>query len=35
MAGIIHAHGQAADYYLNTDKNCDEAEKRMQLIDGR
>ena len=31
-AGIIHAHGQAADYYLNTDKNCDEAEKRMRLL---
>lgn len=31
-AGIIHAHGQAADYYLNIDKNCDEAEKRMRLL---
>ncbi len=30
-AGIIHAHGQAADYYLRY-KNCDEAEKRMRLL---
>ena len=31
-AGVIHAHGQAADYYLNTDNNCDEAERRIRLL---
>lgn len=31
-AGIIYAHGQAADYYLNTDNNCDEAERRIRLL---
>lgn len=31
-AGVIHAHGGAADYYLNTDNNCDEAERRIRLL---
>lgn len=31
-AGVIHAHGRAADYYLNIENNCDEAERRMRLL---
>ena len=31
-AGVIHAHGRAADYYLNMENNCDEAERRLRLL---
>lgn len=31
-SGVIYAHGQAADYYLNIEGNCDEAERRMRLL---